>query len=76
MIGEGRIRATNMWRRIRFVLDGELVLERWLVPQAHGERELSAACAVGAALLAARPGDEVEVETPGGYVVVKVLMVH
>lgn len=68
-----RLRRSNVWQIVRFELDGQ-VFEMRLVPtRAHRLNELSAESPVGAAMMMARAGDEMEVEAPGGYVVVKVL---
>lgn len=70
-----RMRGSNLWRKVRFRLDGQ-VFERRLVSTAVTELdELSAESPVGAALMTARVGDEMTVRAPGGNVIVKVLAV-
>ncbi len=67
-------RAMNLWRTVRFSLDGQR-FERRLVHQVDDLAELNAGSPVGRALVTGRPGDEVVVKAPGGDVVVKVLEV-
>jgi len=67
--------VTNLWRMVRFSLEGQ-VLERRLVHQVDDPAgELNAESPVGQVLVGARAGDELTAVAPGGNVVVKVLRI-
>ena len=70
-----RLRRSNLWQKVRFRLDGQMCEMRLVSTTVTKLDELSTESPVGAALLLARVGDEVKVETPGGNVIVKVLEV-
>jgi transcription elongation factor GreA len=66
----------NADQTVRFELAGE-VLERRLVPRpAESEAELSTQSPVGRALLSAAVGENIEVQTPGGTLTVKILSIN
>jgi transcription elongation GreA/GreB family factor len=71
------VNGVNIDQVIRFELDGE-VLERRLVarPVEDESAELNAQSPVGQALLSAIAGQSIEVETPGGALMVKVLSIN
>jgi len=66
--------ALNLDKVIQFML-GEQVLERRLVLTAFEPAEISTASPVGHKLGDAKPGDMFTINTPEGYLVVKVLAV-
>lgn len=70
-----RLRGSNLWRIVRFRMDGQVFEMRLIAAMVTGLDELSAESPIGVALMMARVGDEVEVATPGGNVVVKVLAI-
>jgi len=63
----------NMWRSVRFALDGQVFERRLVYAVADPAGEINVKSAVGRALLTAQAGDELTVSAPGGDVVVKVL---
>lgn len=64
---------TNLDCTVRFLLDGQEFERRVTRQPDDPARDVNVESPVGRALLVADVGDEVNVETPGGYVVVKVL---
>ncbi len=67
-----QVQVSNLWRTVRFDLDGQVFVRR-LMPVVEGVEDISSESPVGRALVLARVGERVVVEAPGGDVVVKVL---
>lgn len=65
----------NLWRTVRFALDGQEFARRLVTEVRDFAAEIGAGSPVGEVLLWARPGDEIVTRAPGGDVVVKVLEV-